>query len=81
MSAGSNVTAATTITATVIAAPTPMNVTSGMPAIARPRIAITTVVPATITAWPAVAIERPAASSTVKPRCKPARWRVMMNSA
>ena len=70
-----------TITATTIAAPIPMNVIIGMPATARPQIAITTVPPAMSTAWPAVAIERPEASSTVRPRCSPARCRVMMKRA
>ncbi len=81
MSAGSSVMAAITITMTTMAAPKPMNVMSGMPATARPQMAITTVPPAMTTAWPAVAIDRPAASSTVSPRWSPARWRVMMNSA
>ena len=45
-SAGSSVSATATITATVSPAVSPMTVTSGMPAIARPQIAITTVMPA-----------------------------------
>ena len=61
MSAGSSVSAATTMIATTIAAPTPMYVTNGMPATARPRIAMTTVPPAITTDWPAVAIARPIA--------------------
>ena len=45
----------------------PAAVMNGMPATARPRIAITTVPPAKITAWPAVATARPTDSSTVMP--------------
>ena len=48
--AGSRVTVAMTITATTTAAPMPMTATIGMPEMARPRMAITTVPPAMITA-------------------------------
>ena len=58
-----------------------MTVTAGMPAIARPQMAITTVTPANSTAAPDVAIARPAASSTVMPARRFSRWRVTMNRA
>ena len=64
-----------------MAEPKPIQVTIGMPATARPQMAITTVKAAMITAWPAVAMARPAASPTVRPRASPARWRVTMNRA
>ena len=44
-----------------------MAVTAGMPASASPLMAMTTVPPANTTAWPAVAMARPAASATVSP--------------
>ena len=46
---------------------TPAAVMNGTPATASPRIAITTVPPAKITAWPEVATARPADSVTRKP--------------
>ena len=58
-SAGSNVSAASIITATTIAAVKPRTATYGMPEISSPQIAMTTVVPANRTAWPAVATACP----------------------
>ena len=78
--AGNSVSEMATITATVRAAIRPMTVTAGMPAMARPQMAMTTVAPANSTAAPDVAMARPAASSTVI-RCRFSRWRVTMNSA
>jgi hypothetical protein len=60
---------------------TPAAVRNGTPATARPRIAMTTVPPAKITAWPAVATARPTDSSTLIPRARCSRCRVTMNSA
>ena len=79
--AGSKVTEAATMIRTTTEMATPTAVMNGMPATARPRIAITTVPPAKITAWPAVATARPAASSTVIPRARCSRCRVTRNSA
>ena len=59
----------------------PAAVRNGMPATASPRIAMTTVPPAKITACPAVATARPAASSTVIPSARCSRWRVTSSSA
>ena len=50
---------ATTIISTITDVATPAAVMNGTPATASPRIAITTVPPAKITAWPAVATARP----------------------
>ena len=58
-----------------------MEVIAGRPARKRPRMAITTVVPANNTAWPAVAFAVPAESSTLMPSWRCWRWRVTMNSA
>jgi hypothetical protein len=58
-----------------------MTVTAGMPAMASPEMAMTTVAPANSTAEPEVAIARPAASSTVMPARRFSRWRVTMNRA
>ena len=66
---------------TTIEMPTPAAVMNGMPATIRPRIAITTVPPAKITARPAVATDRAAASSTASPRARCSRWRVTSSSA
>ena len=60
---------------------TPAAVMNGMPATIRPRIAMTTVPPAKITARPAVATARAAASSTSIPRARCSRWRVTSSSA
>ena len=54
-SAGSSVTAAATMTSTITEMATPAAVTNGMPATARPRIAMSTVPPANTTDRPAVA--------------------------
>ena len=70
-----------TITATVMAAMRPITVTAGMPAMARPQMAMTTVAPANSTAAPDVAMARPAASSTVMPARRFSRCRVTMNRA
>ena len=59
----------------------PMIATIGMPAMARPRMAMTTVPPAMMTAWPAVAMARAAASVTVIPSCRCSRWRVTTKRA
>ena len=59
--------AAVIITATTIADMKPSFVTYGMPATARPEIAMTTVVPANSTACPAVPIARPIDSWTSMP--------------
>ncbi len=80
-SAGRSVTAATMATATVMAEASPMVAMDGMPAMRRPAMAMTTVVPAKRTALPEVALARPADSSTERPSCRNPRWRVTMNSA
>ena len=79
--AGSSVNDTATMTATVRADINPIRVTIGMPAMASPQIAITTVMPAKSTAEPDVAIARPAESSTVMPCARYSRWRVTMNNA
>ena len=61
-SAGSRVTAATIVTATISAEPQPIIDIIGMPATCRPRIAMITVSPANSTDWPAVALARPIAT-------------------
>ncbi len=53
----------------------------GMPAMRRPAMAMTTVVPAKSTAVPEVALARPADSRPSRPSCRNPRWRVTMNSA
>src|SRR5690606_19160712 len=78
---GAGVRAIATITATVMPATRPITVTAGIPAMARPQMAMTTVTPANSTADPDVATARPAASSTVMPRRRFSRWRVTMNRA
>ncbi len=80
-SAGSSVSASATMTSTVSPDISPIVVTIGMPAIAKPQMAITTVMPAKVTAAPEVAMARPAASSTERPANRCSRWRVTMNSA
>ena len=72
---------ASTMTATTRAEPKPIVVTIGMPAMASPRMAMTTVPPAMITAWPAVAVARATDSPTVMPSCRCSRWRLTTNSA
>ncbi len=79
--AGSSVTEATTMMSTITEIATPAAVMNGTPATASPRIAMTTVPPAKITACPAVATARPAASATSDPRCRNSRCRVTRNSA
>ncbi len=79
--AGSSVRARATITATAPADTRPMIVTAGMPAMARPMMAMTTVVPANSTAAPDVATARAADSSTVMPAARCSRWRVTTNRA
>ncbi len=79
--AGRIVSDARTINATTIDTATAAAVMKGSPAIARPKIAITTVPPAKITDSPAVAFALPAASSTVKPSASPSRNLVTMKSA
>ncbi len=59
--------------ATITDVATAAAVMNGSPATERPRMAITTVPPAKITAWPAVATARPAASGTVRPRASSSR--------
>ena len=59
----------------------PPAVMNGMPATARPRMAMTTVPPANTTALPAVARARPTDSSTSIPRARCSRCRVTTNSA
>jgi hypothetical protein len=81
ISAGRRVSDPAAMIATVMAHIRPMLVTSGMPAMARPMMAITTVMPAKSTAEPDVAMARPAASSTDCPCVRCSRWRVTMNSA
>ena len=80
MSAGSNVSAARIMTATTMAAVKPSMATYGIPEMASPQMAITTVVPANSTAWPAVDTATPAASSTARPCFVASRYRVTMNS-
>ena len=70
-----------TITATVSPDINPMSVTRRMPAMARPAIAMTTVVPANSTARPAVSMDRSTASRGSSPSRRPLRKRVRMNSA
>ena len=65
---GSSVTAAAMETVTTSATAAPMPLIAGRPARNRPRMAMTTVVPANSTACPAVATAVPAASSTLMPR-------------
>ena len=60
-------TEAITMIATITDVAMPAAVMNGMPATASPRIAMTTVPPAKITAGPAVATARPAASVTERP--------------
>ena len=72
---------ASTMTATTRAAPMPMSVTTGIPEMARPRMAMTTVPPAKITAWPAVAVARAADSTTVMPSWRCSRCRVTTKRA
>ena len=63
-SAGTSVTAAAIMTSTTIADVKPSQVTYGIPASARPQMAITTVLPANSTACPAVPLARPIESRT-----------------
>ena len=66
---------------TTTAMATAAAVMNGTPATASPRIAITTIPPAKITARPAVATAWPAASSALAPSSRCSRCRVRMNSA
>ena len=59
----------------------PPAVRNGTPETASPRIAMTTVPPATTTARPAVATARPTDSSTLIPVARYSRCRVTMKSA
>ena len=59
----------------------PIIVTAGRPARNSPMMAMTTVVPANSTAWPAVAFAVPAASATLMPSCRCWRCRVTMKRA
>ena len=79
--AGRSVVAASTATATEIAAVKPRVVTRGIPATASEQSAITTVVPAKTTAPPAVATARATDSSTSSPSASWRRWRLTMKSA
>ena len=74
-------TAATIETVTTSATAAPMALMAGSPARNRPRMAMTTVVPANSTACPAVALAVPAASSTLRPAWRSCRCRVTMKSA
>ena len=78
--AGSRVTAATTATSTVIAAPSPILVMKSMPRRASDEIEIATVMPAKITARPAVAAAVVAASTGDWPSWRAWRKRVTMKS-
>ena len=80
-SAGSSVSATSTATTTVLAAPRPIAVRNGMLTTNRPARAMTTVRPAKTTALPAVATARPAASSPSRPLSSSCRNLEVMNSA
>jgi hypothetical protein len=69
------------MTATAPADTRPMIVTAGMPAMARPMMAMTTVVRANSTAAPEVATAGPADSSTVIPVARCSRRRVTTKRA
>ena len=79
--AGTAVSATRTATATATAAATPITARNGIRATTRPQSAITTVVPAKITALPAVAIAWAADSSASRPSTSWLRCRDTMNSA
>ena len=78
--AGSSVFARSTAVSTPRALPMPSLVMKSMPMKARPVIEIATVVPAKITARPAVAPAAAAASRVVSPSCSTCLNRVTMNS-
>ncbi len=67
MSVGSTVTAPTATIAMMIAEPTPIRPTNGMPVASRPEIATTTMTPAATTDVPAVALATRAAWLTLSP--------------
>ena len=73
-------TAATTATTTVIAAPRPILVMKSSPRIASAEIEIATVTPAKMTARPAVEAAVVAASTGERPSCSACRKRVTMKS-
>ncbi len=81
ISAGSSVMAIDTAMTTVPAAARPMTVRKGMLTTDRPVRAITTVSPAKMTADPAVAVARAAASAWSNPLDRFSRYRWRMNSA
>ena len=64
---GSTVTAPIATAATMIAEPTPIRPTNGIPVASRPAIATTTIAPAAITDVPAVELATRAASRTLSP--------------
>ena len=78
--AGSSVTATATEVSTVRDAPMPILVMKSRPTVASPTIEIATVVPAKITARPAVEAASPAASFGEAPSWRACRKRVTMNS-
>ena len=80
-SAGSKVTAAATVNATVSAQATARPFRKVIPSTKMPSSAMHTVPPANSTARPEVSIAATAASSAVSPDCRPRRCRVTMNSA
>ena len=67
ISGGSTVIAPTATQATMIAEPTPMRPTNGMPTASSPEIATTTIAPAATTLVPAVALATRAACGTSSP--------------
>jgi hypothetical protein len=79
--AGSRVTALQTAVITVIAEPRPSLVTNGIPTRASPETEIATVVPAKMTARPAVDPAVTAASVGASPSASDCRKRVTMKSA
>ena len=79
--AGSSVTAAIIVMATISADAQPIIVIIGMPDTCRPAMASTTVEPAKSTERPAVAFAPPIASGTGVPDSRFCRCRARMNSA
>jgi hypothetical protein len=79
--AGSRVSDATMVTATTVAAPMASPFTKLMPMMSMPRREMTTVVPAKVTARPAVSMASVVANSPPWPSCRFSRYRVTMNSA
>ena len=79
--AGRSVIEATMVTATTVAAPIPRPLTNESPISSIPSSEMTTVVPANSTARPAVLMAVAVASSELRPRWTPSRYRVTMNSA